>query len=194
MPAAASEDASRRRVRLAQVMTGPRASCSPLAGDQTRKWSSASAKPAVGHRLQGTGAVEPGRRDEARDRRADHVFDELAPIGDALRGFRAGESHKLAFIGGHEASLEAVRAADVAGIVAVEVAVEEHLDAPVGPAPEPGCKRRARHERSVAPMIGNDQHRQALADMRVEQLRQPVYFAFEARRNVVDGRQKQASA
>ena len=33
---------SRVRVRLAQVITGPHANSAPVAGDQTRMWSSAS--------------------------------------------------------------------------------------------------------------------------------------------------------
>ena len=55
------------------------------------------------------------------------------------------------------------------------------------------CKCRTGNERSFAPVIGNDQHGDPVADVAMEQIAQPVDLALEARRDVVDGRQKQAS-
>src|SRR5690242_18080720 len=77
-------------------------------------------------------------------------------------------------------------------LVAVSEAVQQHLDALIGPAAQPSGERRARNDRRIPPVIGNHQHRQALADMWPEQIDQAVDLAFEARRNVVNRREQQA--
>jgi hypothetical protein len=41
-------------------------------------------------------------------------------------------------------------------------------------------------------MVRHDQHRETLSDQRPNEVVQPIDFAFEARRDVVDGRNQQA--
>ena len=57
----------------------------PVAGDHTRKWSSAIGMPQSASASRAPWAVKPGGRDEAVDRPADHVFDAaLGPRRSAL--------------------------------------------------------------------------------------------------------------
>ena len=148
--AAMSDEARRSRVRLAQVMTGPRASCCAgrrrphaqmIFGDRNR---------AIRQRLERAGAVEPGRRDEARDRPADDVLDQRAAVGDSrFACVRSGQAEEFAFAGGHAAARASGRAARrMPHLVAMKEAVEEHLDARVGPA-RAAARRRASPGRSA---------------------------------------------
>ena len=74
----------------------------------------------------------------------------------------------------------------VAVVVTVEMAVEENLDPALCPTAQSRGEWRTGNDRRVAPMVGDDQHRQSLADVRCEQAQKRVDLAFEARRHVVN--------
>ena len=137
-------------------------------------------------------AVKPGGGDKAVDRAAYHVFDEVPPSSDPGLGFAPREAQKLALARSHEARLHPVAGAGILSLVAMGEAMEEHLDPLLRPAPQPRGESRARNDRSIAPMVRNDQHGEALANVRREQVHQSVDLAIEARRNVVNRREQQA--
>ena len=173
-------------MRLAQVMTGPRASSRPVAGDQTRKWSSAIGIAQSRERLERALAVEPGGRDEAGDRPAGDVFDQrpAAPIRAAR--FGSGQAEEFAFAGGHESGAQPVGGARVPRVVAMEIAVEEHLE----PASAQARRRRAKGEPGTigaSPQwFGTTSIAMRSPTCGRKQVEQPVDLALEARRDVVD--------
>ena len=147
-----------------------------------------------GQSLERAAAVEPGGSDEAVERPPDHVFDQRASFADAVGGVTARQTKKFAFPGGHQACLQPTGGAPMTCVVAVEVAVQEHLDATVSPAAQPRGEGGARDDRRVTPMVRHNQHCEPLADMRLNKRQQLVDLAFETRRYIVDGGQQQAAA
>ena len=132
--------------------------------------------------------VKPGRGDEAVDRPADDLFEKLLPFGDASGGLSARQAQELAFARGHELGAYPVCGAGMLGFVPMGEPMKEYLDALIGPAAQARGEGRAGDDRGIAPVVRNDQHRQALTDMWPQQIDQPVDLAFEARRHVVDRR------
>jgi len=136
--------------------------------------------------LDSSSPVQPGGSDEAIDIAAENAGDQAPARMDALDRRSAGQAKELAFAGSQETRPDLIRHACVACFVAVEMAVQKHLDALVGPAPKPTGEGRSGNDRRVAPMVRNDQHRQPLADVGGEQIEQPVDLGLEAGRDVVD--------
>ena len=59
-----------------------------------------------------------------------------------LAGLRVGKAEELAFAGGHVARSKSIPPPGVPNLVVMEIAVEEHLDARVGPGPQFGGEAR----------------------------------------------------
>src|SRR5205823_819931 len=114
---------------------------------------------AILKRLERFRSVEPGRRDEAIDRSSDHVFEQGPAVRDTSYGVGARKAEEFALSGGHEARPQAIRGAVMACFVAMEEAVKKNLAARIRPLSKTPCKGRACNDRSVSPMIGNDQQR-----------------------------------
>ena len=130
----------------------------PSAGRHTRKWSSARAKPLVASRVHRARTVKPSWRNKARRFAPDHVGDQFMPRLDIRRAASARSSprnlaltrgHVLCFPSGHAAQLRRV---------AMRPAVNEHLDAQIGPAAQLCLIGRSLRQRCLAPMIGHHQH------------------------------------
>lgn len=133
-------------------------------------------------------AIEPGRRDEAGDGAANGILDDGAAVVQAAGGFGLRERQELAFAGGKVARLEAG-----GGIVAMGETVQEHFHPRIGPAAQPGGKRRIAGQRRGAPMVGHHQHGETRrAEVPVEPFGKLVDFAFEARRDIMDGGEQAA--
>lgn len=154
-----------------------------------REWSAD-----VPQRLEGSLAVKPGGRDEPGDGCSRDVLDQRTAGADQLRRPSAREAEKFAFAGGHESGTQPIRGAGVLGGVAMKIAVDEHLDAGLGPAAQTRCKRGAGDNRRVSPVVRDDEHCQALADMGPKKLEEAVDLAFETRRDIVDRREQKALA
>jgi len=148
--------------------------------------------PAIAKRLDGTFAVEPGRRDEAVDAPADDVFKQCTPFDDAGGSIFARQAEEFAFSRGHIFCAKSVRCGAMPRLVAMEIAVQENFRSRLGPAAKPFGEGGSGNDRSVAPMVGNDEHRHAVADVRPKEVEQPVDLTFEARRDVVDRRKQEA--
>src|SRR4051794_24511555 len=102
---------------------------------------------AVGQCLERAAAVEPGRSDETGDRPSADLLDEVASSDDAPRRLGPAETQELAFPGREIACHQPIRAAGMAGLVAMIIAMEEQLDPGVRPVAQPGCKLRAGNDR-----------------------------------------------
>ena len=166
----------------------------PVAGDQTRRWSSAIGTAHSRKRLQGALAVEPRRGDEAGDRPAG---DDLRPAsgrarcGSALR-LGPGRGTRLRR---RSASGARIRSAGPAWLhaVAVVIAVEEDLEARVGPDRAAGARSANRRTIGASPQwFGTTSIAIRLPDVGRQQVEQPIDLALEARRHVVDRGQQKA--
>ena len=135
----------------------------------------------------GAFAIEPGRRDEACHRAADHVFHQRTPVAHARQSLGMGEVEELALAGGHVLALDRGKALGRRGLVLVAPAMEEHLDALIRPAAQACGKGRVARDGRAAPMIGDHQHGEiGRADMPRQPFGEGIDLAFEPRRNVVD--------
>src|SRR6476659_10306138 len=94
-------------------------------------------------RFESSLSVQPGGSDEAVDRPPSHIFDERASAADSSQGFGFRETEEFALRGRHEGRTKAVGGSFVPAVIAMEKAVEEHLDAFIGPAAQPRGKARA---------------------------------------------------
>jgi len=81
----------------------------------------------------------------------------------------------------------------VPAVVTVSEPVKENLDPLLLPAPQLGCKRRAWNDRRTSPMVWNNKHCKAAADVGEKQAYQPIYLTFEARRDVVNGSEQESA-
>ena len=63
---------------------------------------------------------------------------------------------ELAFAGGHMPGAESLGRR-----IAMRPAMDEHLDAGLGPGPQLAAGKRIARDRRLAPMIGNDEHGEA---------------------------------
>jgi len=71
-------------------------------------------------------------------------------------------------------------------VIAMEKAVEQHLDPAVGPVPQSRRERGSGNDRAVTPMVRHNQHREAIADPTTQEIAQLIDRAFETRRYVMD--------
>jgi hypothetical protein len=126
-------------------------------------------------------SVKPCRSNEPVYPASDHALNQDSACRDPLSRLISRETQELAFPRGHETSPEPVGARFVTSLVAVIIAVEEHLDAGVGPASKSRREGRTWHNWRVAPMVWNDQHCQAAPDMFAEHIDKLIDFGFEAR-------------
>jgi hypothetical protein len=126
-------------------------------------------------------SVKPCRRDEPVYPASDHILDQDSAGRDPLSRLIPRKTQELAFPRGHETSPEPVGARFVASLVAMMKAVEEHLDAGVGPVSKPRREGRTGDNWRIAPMVWNDQHRQTETDMFAEHIDKLIDFGFEAR-------------
>ena len=131
-------------------------------------------------------AIEPGRSDETIDAPSDHIFEQRSTFGYPAGRILKRETQEFAFSGSHEAGAEAVGLLVVPRLIAMEIAVEEDFDSCIRPVAQARSERRTGNDRSAAPMIGNDQHREPISDERRKQIDELIDLALEARRNIVD--------
>ena len=137
-------------------------------------------------RVRSAGPVQPGRRNETRDRSPEDVLQQRAAVPDPPLGLFPAEPEELALARSHEAATETVSHTRWSRIRRMEVSVEEDLDARVRPTPEPACEYRAWQNWRVVPMIRHDQHRKPVIRHRSEPVGKGVDCTLETRRNVVD--------
>jgi hypothetical protein len=142
--------------------------------------------PALGERSAGTVAIEPCRGDETVDAPADHIFEQGPSLHYPARRILERKAKKFAFSSGHEPGTEAVELSMMSRLIAVEIAVKENFCSGSRPGPQTRRERRPRDDRRAAPMIGNDQHREPIADKRFKQINQLIDLALEARRDIMD--------
>ena len=74
----------------------------------------------------------------------------------------------------------------------MEIAVEEHLDALIRPAPQPARKGRSRNDWRLTPVVRNDEHREPPTDVRTEDLEKMVDFRLKKWCDVMNRREKEA--
>ena len=86
--------------------------------------------PAIGQGFQRAWAVQPGWRNEAGDRRACNILDQLASLLDPLSGLGSRETQEFTLARGHDASAQALRRR-VMSLVPVIETVKEHLESSV---------------------------------------------------------------
>jgi hypothetical protein len=103
-------------------------------------------------------SIEPGGGNEASDRPAGYIFDQCAALSDPQRRLGRRKAEKLALASGHYAGAETGALILMSAVVAVGKAVEEHLDAGVGPPSQARCKGRSWNDWSVTPVIGHNEH------------------------------------
>ena len=106
-------------------------------------------------------------------------------LGDPRRGIASRQAQELALARSHETTAQAIFRPRVPGIVAMVESVQEYLDAILGPRAQAACKSRSRDDRSIAPMVGDDQHREPVTDMFAKLVHERIDLVFEARRNVM---------
>ena len=151
-------------------------------------------KAALGKGGAGAGAIQPGRRDEARRRPSYDVLDQRLAIGHAGGGLGLREPQKFTFRGGHVLRLDGGKPA-VAGQILVEPAMDEHLDSGIGPIAQSSLEGRVLRQRSLAPMIRHHQHGKARAAKQAgQQASQLVDLAFKTRADIVDRGEEQFPA
>ena len=136
--------------------------------------------------------VEPGGRDKAVDGAADDVLEQQPAFDDSRARLVAREAQEFAFARRHEPRANPVGAPHVPSLIPMEEAVKEDFRPGFGPAAQARGEGRAGNNWRIAPMVRNDEHRHAIADMRAEHVEQPVDLAFEARRYVVDRRKQES--
>jgi hypothetical protein len=142
---------------------------------------------AFGERSAGAFAVKPCGSNKAVDAPPDHIFDQRSSLGYPAGRILKREPEELAFSCSHEPGAQPVRLGLVTRLIAVKIAVKEDLDAGIGPGAKSRRERRTRDDRSPAPMVGYDQHREPIADERCKQIDELIDLALEARRDIVDG-------
>lgn len=133
------------------------------------------------------GSVKPRGSDKAIDRTTDDVLDEGSPFRDSESRFLSRQPEELAFVRRHHSSAKPVPAFCMRAEVAVIIAVKENLEPAFRPLAEPRCEGRAADDRGVPPMIWNDEHRHAVANVRAKYFDELIHFALETRRHVVNG-------
>ncbi len=99
-----SELLTRPGVRLAQVMTGLRATNAPGGRLPDLEMIFGQRETSLPERFEAVGRIEPGRGDEARDTPADGVLDDLAPLGEPPQRFDLGKLGEFACAGPSYAS------------------------------------------------------------------------------------------
>lgn len=168
----------RGRERRSETKAGP--AC-PSDHRATRKFRAGSWRPdaemifrdrhrAIAKCLDGALSVEPGRGDEAVNPTADNVLEQRTPFGNSSRGVFAGQTEEFTLPGCHELCAEPISRSAVLRLVAMEIAVKEDLRPAIGPGAQPFGEGRSRNDWSIAPVVGDDQHGHAIADMRAEQV------------------------
>ena len=141
---------------------------------------------ALGKRSARALAIKPCRGNETVDAPADHIFDQRSSLSYAAGRIFKREAEELAFSCSHQPCPEAVGLPLVSGLVAVKIAVEEDFNSGIGPGAKPRRERRTRDDRGGAPMVGHDQHREAIADERCKQIDELIDLALETRRDIMD--------
>jgi len=146
----------------------------------------------VAQRFHCAWPVQPRRSNEAGDRASGDVLEQASALTDP--GGRGGsiKPKELAFARGHEARPQTIAGAGVSDLVAVEESMEEDFESNFRPPPQARGEGRAGSDRRIAPMVRHHQHRDAIADVTAQQIGEPVRFALEAWRDVVDRRQQKA--
>lgn len=142
--------------------------------------------PTFGQGRAGAITIEPCRGNETIDAPADHVFEQRSTLGYPARRIPEREAQEFAFSSGHQPSAEAVGLLLMSGLIAMEIAVEEDLDSRIRPGAEACREGRTRDDRSVSPMVGNDQHREPITDEGCKEIDEMIDLAFEAGRDIMD--------
>jgi hypothetical protein len=64
--------------------------------------------------------------------------------------------------------------------------VKEDFNSSIRPAAQTCREGRTGHDRSIAPMVWDDQHRDPIADERCKQIDEAIDLALEARRDIMN--------
>jgi len=134
----------------------------------------------------GAFAIEPCRGDETVDAPADHIFEQRSSFRNPAGRILEREAKEFAFSCGHEPGAKPVGLAVMSRLIAVEIAVQEDFDPTIRPGAQTRRERRPGDDRSAAPMVGNNQHREPISNERRKQTYEAIDLAFEARRHIMD--------
>lgn len=126
-------------------------------------------------------AIKPGRRHKASHWAADDILEQMPSFGYPGGSFVPREPKEFAFPGCHEPRPQLVRSTAVPGLVTMIEAVQENLETLMSPRTQSGGECGPRHDGCASPMVRDHQHRDAVTDIRAQQVHELIDLGFETR-------------